>query len=185
MGVIDWVLPFLLLLGVLVVVHELGHLVVAKLLGVRCERFSVGLGPPLLRYRYGETEYLIAALPLGGYVRMTGEAPDEEVAPEELARSFYGQSPLRRTAIALGGPVMNLMLSVVVIAAMLMSAGWPVMTSRIGSVLPGSPAERAGLQSGDKIVSINGEEVKRWDEMVQKIRGAGGSPMRIEAERGS
>ena len=95
---------FLLLLGILVFIHELGHFLVAKLCGVKVERFSLGFGAALLRRTVGETEYRISWLPLGGYVKMLGEVPGEELAPEEVHRSFNGQSVGRRIAIALAGP---------------------------------------------------------------------------------
>src|SRR5262249_7130912 len=120
---------------------------------------------------------------LGGYVKMLGENPDEPLSAEQSRRSFYGQSPLRRTAIALAGPVMNLVLSVVVIATVMMTAGWPELTSRIGSVLPNSAADRAGLQGGDRIVALNGDEVSRWNDVVTRIHEAGATPLALGVER--
>jgi regulator of sigma E protease len=179
----DYVGPFLLLLGVLVVVHELGHFLVAKWFDVKVERFSVGFGPSIVRRQLGETEYVIAWLPLGGYVKMAGESPDEELAPEDLARSFNAQSPMRRIAIALAGPGMNLLLSVLVVAGLYMS-GFPTPTSRIGTVLPDSAADQAGLQPGDRVVGVDGEEIWRWQELTEAVRASGGSAMALAVERG-
>jgi len=183
MTISDYVLPTLLLLGVLVVIHELGHFLVAKYFNVKCERFSVGFGPPLLRYKYGETEYMLAWLPLGGYVKMLGESPDEELAPEELARSFSAQSPLRRTLIAFAGPAANLLLSIVVLAAVLMTYGFQVQTARIGSVEAGSPAWQAGVLPGDRVTELDGEPIADFGDLVAVMAGANGSPMSLAVDR--
>ena len=182
MSFLDYLGPFLLLLGILVVVHELGHFAVAKWLNVKVERFSVGFGPAILRHRIGETEYALCWLPLGGYVKMVGESPDEELPPEEVARSFNAQSPTRRIAIALAGPGMNLLLSVLVIGSLYMS-GWPTATSLLGSVLPDSPAERAGLQPGDRVVEAGGEPIWRWQDLTAAVRNSEGQPLALVIER--
>jgi len=183
MTIMEYLGPFLLLLVILVVVHELGHFAVAKWFRVKVERFSVGFGPPIFRRKIGETEYALAWLPLGGYVKMVGESPDEDLAPEDISRSFNGQSPTRRIAIALAGPGMNLLLSVVVIAGLYMS-GWPTVTSRIGSVLPESPAETAGLLPEDRIVGIDGQDVWRWQELTDAVRSSDGRTLTMTVERG-
>ena len=184
MSFLQYLGPFLLLLGILVVVHELGHFIVAKLFGVKVERFAVGFGPPLLRRSIGETEYVLAWLPLGGYVKMLGESPDEELSDADRARSFNGQSPLRRIAIATAGPAMNLVLSVVVIAGLLITTGWPTATSRIGSVRPDSPAAKAGLLAGDRVVGIEGREIWRWSELTEAVRQSSEGLLSLEVERG-
>ncbi len=183
MNFLDYLGPFLLLLGVLVVIHELGHFAVAKAFGVKVERFAVGFGPSIFRRRVGETEYVLAWLPLGGYVKMAGESPDEEVDPAELPRSFGAQSPMRRTAIALAGPGANLLLCIAVIAGLLMT-GWPTPTSLVGSVQHDSPAEQAGLLGGDRIVEIAGEPVWRWDDLTRAVRASDGEPLALLVERG-
>ena len=184
MSFLDYLGPFLLLLGILVVIHEFGHFAVAKWFNVKVERFSVGFGPSLLRRKVGETEYVLAWLPLGGYVKMLGEAPDEELAEDDRARSFNGQTPLRRIGIALAGPAMNVVLSVVVLAGMYM-AGWPTPTSQVGSVSAGSPAEAAGLQSGDRVVSVDGEEIWRWAELTGAVQASDGGALTLGVERTS
>jgi regulator of sigma E protease len=182
MNFLDYLGPFLLLLGILVVVHELGHFAVAKWFRVKVERFSIGFGPSLLRRKIGETEYVLAWLPLGGYVKMAGESPDDSVPEEDIARSFNGQSPLRRIAIALAGPGMNLALSILVIAALYLS-GWPTLTSKIGSVLPDSPAAHAGLLPGDRIVAVDGEEVWRWQDLTEAVSEHADLPLALVVER--
>jgi len=175
--------PFLLLLGPLVVIHELGHFLVAKFFGVRCERFSIGFGPRLLSYQYGETEYMICALPLGGYVKMLGETDEEVCTEEERERSFMGQSPLRRTLIALAGPAANLILAVGVIAGVLMTIGWPTLTSLVGRVMPESAAAEAGIRDGDRIVEIGGREVTRWDQILPYVQESGSGSVEVVVDR--
>src|SRR6266446_9115817 len=142
-----WIL-FAILFGAVVFVHELGHFLVAKFSGVRVERFALGFGPPILRKRWGETEYAICLLPLGGYVKMQGEDPSDEKASDP--RSFAAVGPVTRIAIAGMGPFSNLLLPVILFTGIFM-VGMPTLTSHIGSVLPGSPAEQAGIRPGDTI----------------------------------
>ena len=178
----DYIGPFLLLLGVLVFIHELGHFIVAKLCGVKVELFSLGFGRAILKRTVGETEYRIAWLPLGGYVKMLGEAPGEALPESEQQRSFSGQPIGRRILIALAGPAMNLVLPVVVVAGMVMS-GLPKATSLVGAVRPDSPAARAGLDPGDRIVGINGEEIWRWEDLARAVKASVGKPLRLDVER--
>jgi regulator of sigma E protease len=180
----DFLIPFVLLLGILIFVHELGHFLVAKAFDVKVEKFSLGFGPALVRRRSGETEYVIGMLPLGGYVKMLGELPGEELPPDERERAFNTKAPWKRIAIALAGPAMNLLLPVFVVAALLMT-GIPTLTSRVGAVLPDSPAERAGLLPGDRIVAVEGEPIWRWDDLLAGLRGAPEPQVSIEVERGA
>jgi regulator of sigma E protease len=146
---------FVGLLGGLIFVHELGHFLVAKLLGVKVLRFSIGFGPRLFGFTRGETEYRIAILPLGGYVKMAGDDPTAEVAPEDRGRGFLEQSPWKRLAIAFAGPAANLIFpGLVFLAIFTAENGGKAYAPVIGSVAPGSPAEEAGLRAGDLILSI-------------------------------
>jgi regulator of sigma E protease len=182
MTFLDYAVPFILLLGALIFIHELGHYLVAKAFNVKVERFSLGFGHAIFRRTVGETEYVIAWLPLGGYVKMLGELPGEELPPAERARSFNGQAVWKRVAISLAGPVMNLVLPVVVLAGVFMS-GMPVPTSRIGAVVPGSAAEQAGLEPGDRIVAVGGEPVSRWEGVTDAVQRAGDAPLAFAVER--
>ncbi|HTO08536.1 MAG TPA: RIP metalloprotease RseP [Myxococcota bacterium] len=184
-ALVDHLVPFVLLLGVLIFIHELGHFAVAKWLGVKVEKFSIGFGPSLFARRVGETDYVIAALPLGGFVKMLGEIPGEELAPEEVSRAFNARPVWQRIAIALAGPVMNLVLPVFLIAAILMT-GLPTLTSRVGTVVPGSAAARAGIHDGDRIVAAGGESLWRWIDLQEKLQasGAPGMPLTIERANG-
>lgn len=156
---------FLFVLGVLVFVHEFGHFLVARLHGVRVITFSLGFGPKLLKFQRGDTEYCISAVPLGGYVKLAGETVEEDRtgAPDE----FLSKSKWVRFQVYLAGPTMNLLLAWLVLAGVL-SRGADVRLSDsspavIGSIEAGSPAERAGFQVGDRVVSVAGRDVATWD----------------------
>jgi regulator of sigma E protease len=178
-----------LLLGGLIFVHELGHFLVAKLLGVKVVRFSIGFGPRLFGFHRGETEYRIAALPLGGYVKMAGDEPGEESAPEDRGRGFLEQPPWKRFAIAFAGPAMNLVFpGAIYIAMTLAQNGELAPGPRIGTVSPGSPAAEAGLRPGDRILSVTppgGETspVRHFTDLRRLVSPHPGDPLRLEVER--
>ncbi len=181
-GFTDVAVPFVLLLGILIFIHELGHFVVAKYFDVKCERFSMGFGPTLFSRTVGETEYVLAALPLGGYVKMLGEIPGEELPDEDRDRAFNHKPVYQRIAISLAGPAMNLVLPVFLIAAMLM-AGMPTLTSKVAAVAPGTAAEVAGLLAGDRVVGIEGQEVWRWADLTRALRESRATNVELEVER--
>jgi regulator of sigma E protease len=170
-----------LLLGVLIVVHEFGHFIVAKLCGVKVLRFSVGFGPKLLGFQWGETEYRLAALPLGGYVKMAGELPGEEVAPEDVGRGFLAQPWWGRALIAAAGPVFNLVFPIAVYVLAFSLYAQP--SSRVMSLEPGFPAERAGLQLGDRIVAVDGDAVGSLEELRHRMEGNYDRPVSVSADR--
>src|SRR5512136_2069565 len=144
-----------LLLGGLIFVHELGHFVAAKLLGVKVVRFSIGFGPRVLGFRRGETEYLLSLLPLGGYVKMAGDEPGAEVPPEDRGRGFLEAAPWKRLTIAFAGPAANLAFPVLIYFALALAQnGSAVPGPTLGTVMPGSAAERAGLRAGDRVVEV-------------------------------
>ena len=181
----------IVLLGVLIFIHELGHFLFAKLLGVRVLKFSMGFGPKLLGFKRKETEYLISALPFGGYVKMLGEEPGEELKEEEKAFSFPGQPVWKRALIAAAGPAFNILLTYVIFVLVL-SVGFPVniprlenITPEIGAVLPGSPADRAGIKSGDQIVEIDGKLVVTWFDLITIVSGKSGQELTMEIKRDS
>jgi regulator of sigma E protease len=180
-------LSFLLVLGILIFVHELGHFLFAKLFKVRVLKFSLGFGNKLIGKQWGETEYLISAFPLGGYVKMYGEQPDEEVAEAEKAVSFSHKTVGQRFWIVFGGPLFNLLFAVLVFWLMFVFAGMPdlVDSTKIGQINPGSPAEKAGLKKDDIVLSINGKEMKVWEQVSETIRSSGGKPVELRIRRGS
>lgn len=176
------IISFVILLGILIFVHEFGHFIFAKRLGVGILKFSLGFGPKLIGKKVGETEYLISALPLGGYVKMIGEDPSEDVSPEDLKRSFQSQPIPKRTIIVAAGPIFNLLLASVIFSVVFMT-GIPVLTSKIGEVSKDSPAASAGIQKGDRILAIDGAPIKRWDEMVAVIQKSAGIKLVLRVER--
>jgi regulator of sigma E protease len=171
-------------LGVLIVFHEFGHFLIAKLCRVGVLTFSVGFGPKLLVKKKGETEYALSAFPLGGYVKMVGEDPDEEVSQADLQRSF-GQKPLlQRMAIVAAGPGFNLLLAVLLLLVVFLFYGVPVVSTQIGSVEKGSPAEVAGIQRGDRITSVNQQPVDSWETLSGAIKESHGKPLHLQLRRG-
>lgn len=190
---------FLVVLSILIFFHELGHFLAARRLGVKVLKFSLGFGPRLLGRTVGDTEYLISALPLGGYVKLFGEEPaegdqaDRETPPlsaEDRARSFSHQAVWKRIVIVAAGPVFNLLLAYLIFSASL-SAGmamyvptFSALMPEIDSVVENSPAEAAGLQPGDRIVSIEGQAVSTWVQMTDIIYQSAGKTLRIEVHRG-
>jgi regulator of sigma E protease len=166
-----YIWAFLLVLGVLVFVHELGHFLAARRMGVRVLTFSLGFGPKLLKTKRGDTEYAISAIPLGGYVKMAGENPDEPLTgkPDE----FMSRSKWERFVVYIAGPAMNLLLAFVVMTVVLyQGADVPAYESEppvIGRVVENSPAAKAGLKSGDRILEIDNREVPTWETYSVEI----------------
>jgi regulator of sigma E protease len=170
-------------LGALIFIHELGHFIFAKTFGVGVEKFSLGFGPKLFGKTIGETEYLISALPLGGYVKMIGEGEDAELAPEDEHRSFSHKPPLQRILIVAAGPVFNLLFAYVIFIIIYL-AGVPAVTTKIGEVVPGKPAALAGILAGDRITAVNGKPVNRWDDLTAIIAKGKIAPLQIDVQRG-
>jgi regulator of sigma E protease len=172
-----------LVLGILIFVHELGHFLAAKAAGVGVERFSFGLGPKVLGIKFGDTEYRLSAIPLGGYVKMVGEAPGEEVPPELAPRSFTEKSVSKRACIVLAGPLGNFLFAFLVFFLVFWAMGLPTLSTEIGEVMKDMPAYQAGLRPGDRIRTLDGTPVKRWEEMAGRIRKSQGSPVTLTLER--
>ena len=164
-------LAFLFVLGVLVFVHELGHFLVARRHGVRCLTFSLGFGPKLLQTKHGDTVYCVSAIPLGGYVKMAGENPEDGLEGKE--DEFLSKSKWQRFQILIAGPAMNVLLAVVVMAFVLhQGAQVPVYEDQppvVGAVAEDSPAAAAGIVSGDRILAVAGRQVDSWEELVFEV----------------
>jgi regulator of sigma E protease len=187
----DFVFAFVVLLSVLIFVHELGHFLVAKACGVRILKFSLGFGPPIgigrfrLTWKRGHTEYVVAWIPLGGFVKMLGEHHDEEEDPEVCAHpeETLGAKPLwQKLAIVFAGPVMNLALPVLIFVGM-QAVGLPGADAVIGLVEAGSPAEAAGLLPGDRVTALDGEPVRWWREVANALRASPGRELELSYER--
>jgi len=210
--VLSWVAP-IIVFGLVVFVHELGHFIAAKLTGVYAPRFSVGFGPSLWKKRFGETEYVLAALPLGGYVRMASRE-DETTAfleggsensaitpgnpkdgfdpsamipfgpkPIPESRWFESKSLIARLFIMLAGVTMNALLAYVIYVGLLVHSGIPTPVPVAAVVSPGKPAALAGIQTGDSIASVNGVPLKNWEVLLDRIGASAGRPLRLEIVR--
>jgi regulator of sigma E protease len=173
---------FLLLVSVLVVIHELGHFVAAKLLDFKVLRFSVGFGRPLYRVALGETEYQLALIPLGGYTRILGEDGDD-VPAADAGRAFHSRPLWQRLIVVFAGPVANLLLPVGIYFVFF--AGHSRLPAAvIGDVLAAGPAANAGIAPGDRVVAIDGEPVRYWEELEQAVRESIGQELRLRLLRG-
>jgi len=161
-AILYYIIPFAIVLGILITFHEFGHFIVAKLFKVKVLKFSLGFGPKVIGKRVGETEYIISAFPLGGYVKMLGEDSDEEVTLEDENRSFSAQPPLRRIAIAAAGPAFNFILAFFLFLGVYSISGYPSMTAEIGQVRLNSPADKAKIIKGDIVEYIEGNKINEW-----------------------
>ena len=179
------ILAFLFVLGVLIFVHEFGHFIMARRIGVRVITFSLGFGPKLLTFRRGDTEYCISAIPLGGYVKMAGETPED--ARTGSSDEFLSKSKWQRFQVLVMGPVMNLALAVIVMALVLLQgAKLPAFEDNpviVGGFTPNSVAEAAGLQVGDRIISVDDRDVPTWRQFDIAIATRANRPVRLVIER--
>ena len=177
--------PFLLVLGVLVFVHELGHFLVARWYGVRVITFSLGFGKKLLKFTRGGTEYCVSIIPLGGYVKLAGETVSD--APTGDPTEFLSKSKWIRFQVYLAGPVMNLILAVFILtfvrAQVATLALYPERPADVGSVMAGSAAEQAGIRAGDRIVAVNGREVPTWQAMSMVVLPRAERELPVTVER--
>lgn len=210
-------IAFVVTLGLVILIHELGHFLVCKWTGIYVKTFSIGFGPKLLRWRFGETEYALSAVPFGGYVKMAGEGVMEEIQDagtgeqyhypigtaegNELAaarddaipehRHFRSRPAWQRLAVVVAGPLANLLLAFVIFSGSVLDSGLLVVpTTAVGHVRAESPAEAAGLQVGDRIVTVDGRPVANWSEVTDAVVEAasrGGetpAPVALRVERG-
>jgi regulator of sigma E protease len=181
-------ISFVIVLGILIFIHELGHFAVAKLSGVRVERFSLGFGPRLIGFKRGETDYRISVLPLGGYVKMLGESPGEDVSDAERLRSFTCKPVLTRAAIVAAGPAMNIALAAFLLPVIFMIGiripAYLDGPAVAGHVAAGGAAEKAGIANGDIIESIDGKPVPTWEELIEVLSLNPGRPLDVALRRG-
>lgn len=176
------IISVVILLGVLIFVHEFGHFLLAKSLGVGVLKFSLGFGPKLIGKKVGETEYMISLVPLGGYVKLLGESDTDDVLPQDERRSFVKQHVLKKIAIVVAGPLFNFLFAILAFAVIFM-VGVPSLTTDIGSIQSGSPAELAGIRAGDSVQSIDGRSVGRWSDLAEIITKSGGQELTLKLKR--
>jgi regulator of sigma E protease len=173
-----------LALELMILVHELGHLIVAKRAGILVHAFAMGFGPRLFAFTLGETTYSLNLLPIGGYVNMAGEDTDSPDIPPE--RTFRGKSVAWRLAIVLAGPAMNFVLAMLLLAVVAVTYGVPLRVStQVGTLVPGYPAAQAGLQTGDTIISVDGRLMRDGQQMIDLIHRSGDRTLAILVQRGS
>ena len=180
---------FLVVLGVLVAFHELGHFLAARWVGVRVLKFSLGFGPKLFGRQMGETEYLLSAIPLGGYVKLFGEDETEATTQEDRARSFAHKGLWGKVLIVAAGPGFNFILAYFIFAGWL-ATGNPLfvptfqdLTPDIEAMVPGSPADTAGIQVGDRVIRVNGEAIATRTELFDAVAKSNGQALTLEIKR--
>jgi regulator of sigma E protease len=192
-GIGGYVVPFLLLLTALVFVHEMGHYVIARACGVRVEVFSIGFGPEVFGITDSHgTRWKFSLVPLGGYVKMFGDrdvasTPDElspTMTAEDRKVAFPAKSVGRRAAIVAAGPVANFLFAIVVFAALFATVGEPYTPPEVVAVRPDSAAAAAGIRAGDRILSINGRSVDRFEDIRQIVQIGLGAPLDMLIARG-
>ncbi len=181
------IVSFVVVIGLLILVHELGHFVVARWSGVGVERFSIGFGPVLLRWRRKETEYCLSAIPMGGYVKMMGEESPLEGGGSgtvDPTKSFSLKPLWKRALIVFAGPGMNFVLAAAIFAGVFIFQGQPALPPVLGRIEPGGPAAEAGLRIGDRVVVAEGRPVAHWEDLLKAVQGAAGETIQLIVRRG-
>lgn len=200
MSIILSILGIMFALGAVIFVHEFGHFIVAKKSGVKVEQFSFGFGPEIFGFLWGETRYSLNWIPLGGFVRMAGELPEDYEGPVlegkgdsqspkdggDHSRDFMAKPWYMRILVATAGPVMNYGFSIFLFFSLFMIAGIPeqVNKTEIGAVVVGMPAEKAGLKQGDKILEVEGKAAEDFFSISQIIAGRANQPTKMKVQRG-
>jgi len=182
MGFVAQILPAVIVLGILIFIHELGHFLACRFTGVRVDKFSIGFGPEIFSFQGRETRYVISLIPLGGFVKPSGEAPED--IPEKGLRpyDFLAQGPGKKFIIAIAGVLMNFILAYLIFSGIFM-VGNPVLKSTVGGFVDGYPAQTSGLEAGDLIREVNGTPVSTWNELTAKIIEVGNVPLLLAVDR--
>jgi regulator of sigma E protease len=186
---------FILVVGVIILVHEFGHFIAARAVGIRVDRFSIGFGPKIVSIQRGETDYRISWVPLGGYVKMAGMIDESMENPEDAGfdpadpRLFMNKTGPQKLLVVSAGVIMNMVLAALVLWGVYATRGVPSLPDKVGTVIDhpiaGFPAAKAGLLRGDRIVAIDGSPVETWPDLLKAISSRPGESIRVEIERGS
>lgn len=169
-------------LSLLILVHEVGHLLAARFANVKVLAFSLGFGKKLLHFRKGETEYALSAVPLGGYVKLLGESSDDEIPEEEIGRSYAHKPIPVKILIAFAGPLFNLLFACLLFW-LIFASGYSVLSTKVGAVEKGYPAYEAGIKEGDVIVAIDGRELTEWSDLLEAVAETERRPMKFTIRR--
>src|SRR5712671_2908258 len=184
-NIVTDIIAAVIVLGVIIILHELGHFLVARYFKIRIETFSVGFGPRLFGFKRGDTDYRVSAFPLGGYVKMAGDTPSESLtgAPHE----FLSKPKWQRFLVASAGPIMNMILAVALLTGLFMYGREvpEVLNSQavIGRVEPGSPADQAGVREGDRIAELDGKELPNWQDIQTRVIMNAGNSLTLLLDR--
>ncbi|MBN2141469.1 MAG: RIP metalloprotease RseP [Desulfovibrionaceae bacterium] len=179
------VIAVILVLGGLIFFHELGHFLLARLLGVGVKTFSLGFGPKLASFMRGRTEYRLSAIPLGGYVSLAGESLEPDEDPDDFPRDmlFMARPPWQRMIVVVAGPAFNILLAFFIYWGLFLAHGQTNVLATIGEVAEHGPAMAAGLETGDRILEVDGRKVRYWDELAGLIRGTKDPEIVLDIER--
>ena len=177
------IFAFIIVLGILISFHELGHFLVARLFGVGVEKFSIGFGPKIFGKRIGNTDYCVSAIPLGGFVKMVGEDPNADISPDDISVSFTHKHVFKRILIVAAGPFFNLFLAMIIFFGIFQIYGTFILEPSIGEVKENSPAFRGGLETGDRILAINEIPLERWEDMSKIISESNGDELVLHIQR--
>ncbi len=183
---ITMIVSFVIVIGILILIHELGHFFVARAVGVGVERFSIGFGPVVLRWRGKETEYCLSAIPMGGYVKMLGEENPLETGtdmPYDPKKAFALKPLWARFLIVFAGPGMNFVLAAVIFAMVFAFVGRPVWPAVVGHVASESPAGAAGIRTGDVVTAVDGKPIAYWEDLERRLGDSDGRPMKLTIAR--
>ncbi len=178
-NIVEAAIPTVVLLGILIFVHEMGHFLLAKYNKVRVETFSLGFGPKIFKYKWGETTYALSLIPLGGYVKMFGDDPNAIISEEDKKFSFSHKTLKQKTSIVLAGPLTNFFFALLIYTVMSVY-GEQALSPIVGDLDPSSAAAIAGLKSGDTVTQVGGTPVKTWEELQAKIEESGNQKLKLD-----
>ncbi len=181
---IESVAAIVIVLGLLIFFHELGHFLVARIMGIGVSTFSLGFGPKLFAFVLGKTEYRLSAVPLGGYVHLVGESEEAKLPEGFTSReSFARRPPWQRILVVAAGPVFNFALAWFIYWGLFFAHGQTMLLPEIGQLADDGPAQEAGLQPGDRVLRVDNSEIRYWDELVMHIRDNRGEPIALQVQR--